>query len=140
MISQLSVFLQNEKGHLSKAVETISNANINLHALYIADTQDFGVVRILCDTPDTAVNILTEAGFKASLTSVVAVSIPNEPHGLARLLRFCNDSDMNIEYAYCFAVRNDTAIDVLKIDGDDVEQKLEDAGFHVVGHDEIYAI
>ncbi|WP_165060137.1 MULTISPECIES: amino acid-binding protein [unclassified Adlercreutzia] len=140
MVSQLSIFLQNEKGHLSKAVSTIADANINMHALYLADTQDFGVARVFCDTPDVAAKLLTDAGFKASVTPVVAVRIPNEPGGLARLLRFCDDSDMNIEYAYCFAVKDESAIDVLKINGEDVEQKLRDANFDIVEHGEIYAI
>lgn len=140
MISQLSIFLQNKKGHLAKAVGTIADAEINMHALYIADTQDFGVARIFCDTPDDAARILTDAGFKASVTPVVAVRIADEPGGLARLLRFCDDANMNIEYAYCFAVRDESAIDVLKIDAQDAEDKLRAAGFHIVEHDEIAAI
>ncbi len=139
MISQLSIFLQNKKGHLAQAVSAIADAGINMHALYLADTQDFGVARIFCDTPEAAAETLAAAGFKASVTPVVAVRIPNEPGGLARLLRFCDEADMNIEYAYCFGVQQKSAIDVLKIDGDDAEAKLADAGFHVVAPDEIYA-
>lgn len=140
MISQLSIFLQNKKGHLARAVSAIADAEINMHALYIADTQDFGVARIFCDTPEVAAQLLSQAGFKASVTPVVAVRIPNEPGGLARLLRFCDDAGMNIEYAYCFAVRDESAIDVLKIDAEDAEEKLKGAGFHIVEHDEIDAI
>ncbi len=140
MISQLTVFLQNEKGHLARAVDAIASAEINMHALYVADTKDFGVARIFCETPEVAASILTDAGFRAAVTPVIAVRIPNEPGGLARLLRFCEDADMNIEYAYCFAVRDESAIDVLKIEGDHCEQKLSEAGFHIVDHDEIDAL
>lgn len=140
MISQLTVFLQNEKGRLSQAVSIIADNQINMHALYLADTRDFGVARIFCEDPQGAADALTSAGFRATVTPVVGVRIPNEPGGLARLLRFCNDNDMNIEYAYCFAVKDDYAIDVLKIEGVDVEQRLKDADFHIVEHDEINAI
>lgn len=139
MVSQLTVFLQNEKGHLSKAVAAIAGAEINMHALYVADTKDFGVARIFCQTPDVAAKELTEAGFRAAVTPVIAVRIPNEPGGLARLLRFCEDADMNIEYAYCFAVKSEYAIDVLKIEGEECEQKLADAGFHIVDDSELDA-
>lgn len=140
MVSQLTIFLQNEKGHLSKAVSLIGDAQINMHALSIADTKDFGVARIFCEAPEEAAKALNDAGFRAAVTPVVAVRIPNEPGGLAQLLRFCEDSDMNLEYAYCFSLKDDIAIDVLKIEGEGNEKKLADAGFHILGDDEINAL
>ena len=140
MISQLTVFLQNEQGHLSRAVSALADAEINMHALYVADTKDFGVARIFCETPEKAASLLTDAGFRAAVTPVIAVRIPDEPGGLARLLRFCDEGDMNIEYAYCFAVKDNSAVDVLKIEGDDSERKLLDAGFHIVTPEEIDAL
>ena len=70
MISQLTVFLANEKGRLAAACRTLADADINMKALFIADTADFGIVRIFCDTPKRAVEALGQAGFRASLTPV----------------------------------------------------------------------
>ena len=117
MISQLTVFLANEKGRLAAASRVLSDAGINMQALFIADTADFGIVRIFCDTPALAAAKLAEAGFRATITPVIAVSVADEPGTLARLLEFCHQSSMNIEYGYCFAAGDGRAIDVLKIEG-----------------------
>ena len=138
MISQLTVFLQNEKGRLASACRTIADAGINMHALFLADTQDFGVARIFCDTPDKACERLSEAGYRATVTPVIAVRVPNVPGGLASLLEFCDENDMNVEYGYCFSVGNERAIDVLKIEGPDAEAKLVSGGFNIVEPEEIY--
>ena len=138
MISQLTVFLQNEKGRLASACRTIADAGINMHALFLADTQDFGVARIFCDTPDKACERLSEAGYRATVTPVIVVRVPNVPGGLASLLEFCDENDMNVEYGYCFSVGNERAIDVLKIEGPDAEAKLIAGGFDIVEPEEIY--
>lgn len=139
MIMQLTVFLQNEKGRLAAATRTLADANINLHALFVADTQDFGIVRIFCDTPDEAAKVLAEAGYRASVTPVIAVRVPNEPGGFANLLSYCDEENMNIEYAYCFCVDGDVAVNVLKIEGEGVEARLIEGGFAPVEPREIYA-
>ena len=90
MIEQLTVFIQNEKGRLSGLCRTLADANINMHDLFIADTSDFGVVRVFCDTPQAAAKVLDEAGFRASVTKVLAVRVPNEPGGLATCSRPSN--------------------------------------------------
>lgn len=138
MISQLTVFLQNERGRLAAACKVIADANINMHALFLADTQDFGVARIFCDTPDKACACLSEAGYRATVTPVIAVRVPNVPGGLAGLLAYCDENDMNVEYGYCFSVAADKAIDVLKIEGPDAEEKLMAGGFDIVESKEIY--
>ena len=139
MISQLTVFLANEKGRLAAACRTLADAGFNMHSLVLADTADFGVVRIFCDRPDEAASLLVDAGYRAAVTPVIAVRVPNEPGGLARLLEFIDGADMNVEYGYCYSVGEDGAIDVLKIEGDDAEERLAAAGFAVVRAEEIYA-
>lgn len=139
MISQLTVFLQNEKGRLASATRTIADADINMHALFLADSADFGIARIFCDTPARAAAALREAGFRATVTPVIAVRVPNQPGGLAKLLEFCDEQDMNIEYGYCFSV-SDTAVDVIKVDGDHAEDKLAAAGFEIVKPEDIYVV
>ena len=88
MISQLTVFLENEKGRLAAACRAVSDAGINMHALNLADTSDFGVVRMLTDTPEAAAEALREQGYRATVTPVLAVRVPNVPGGLAKLLAF----------------------------------------------------
>ncbi|NBJ66669.1 amino acid-binding protein [Adlercreutzia caecimuris] len=140
MISQLTVFLANEKGRLAAASRVLSDAGINMQALFIADTADFGIVRIFCDTPALAAAKLAEAGFRATITPVIAVSVADEPGTLARLLEFCHQSSMNIEYGYCFAAGDGRAIDVLKIEGEGAEEALAAAGFNVLAPEEVYVV
>ena len=139
MISQLTVFLANEKGRLAAACRTLADAGFNMHSLVLADTADFGVVRIFCDRPDEAAALLVDAGYRAAVTPVIAVRVPNEPGGLARLLEFCDEAGMNVEYGYCYSVGDEGAVDVLKIDGADAEERLAAAGFVLVRAEEIYA-
>ena len=107
MISQLTVFLENEKGRLAAACRAVSDAGINMHALNLADTSDFGVVRMLTDTPEAAAEALREQGYRATVTPVLAVRVPNVPGGLAKLLEFMDEQDANVEYGYCFSVNED---------------------------------
>ena len=96
MIEQLTVFLENEKGRLAAACQTLADAGINMHALNLADTADFGVVRMLCDTPEAASGALKAAGYRAAVTPVLGVRVHNVPGRLARLLSFLDEQDSNI--------------------------------------------
>lgn len=141
MISQLTVFLENQKGRLAAACRTISDAGFNMHSLFIADTQDFGVVRLLVDNPKAAAAALRDAGYRATITPVTAVRVPNRPGGLAELLEYMDQNNVNIEYGYCFSSSSDFAIDVLKTDEDaQLEEKLAAGGFTTVKPEEIYAV
>lgn len=139
MISQLTVFLENEEGRLADAVTTIGNSNINMQALFLADTSDFGILRIFCDTPKKACEVLREAGFQARLIDVVAVSVANKPGELAKLMRYLNENNVNVEYAHCFILGED-AIDVLKVDDPALEVKLTAAGFTVCKPEDVYVL
>ena len=130
MISQLTVFLENEEGRLASAVRTISNAGINMQALFLADTADFGILRIFCDTPKKA---------GAALIDVVAVKVSNKPGELANLMDYLNDTNVNVEYAHCFIV-GEYAYDVLKVSDPSLDVKLSAAGFDVCKPEDIYVI
>ncbi|MEG0376126.1 MAG: ACT domain-containing protein [Raoultibacter sp.] len=140
MISQLTVFLENEKGRLARACRTIADSGFNMSALFLADTADFGVARIFCDRPEEAVEKLREAGYRATITPVLGVRVPNRPGGLAELLEFFNEHDVNIEYGYCFSVNQEYAIDVLKVSDHSIEDKLAAAGFEPATPKDIYSI
>lgn len=141
MISQLTVFLENEKGRLAEATRAIADAGINMHSLYLADTQDFGVARMLCDTPELAAEKLKAAGWRAAVTPVLAVRVPDVPGGLAKLLEFLDEADVNVEYGYCISVEGGNAIDVLKVSSDaQIEEMLAKAGFDAVKPEDLYVV
>lgn len=102
MAKQISVFLENKAGRLSHVTRVLGDAGINIRALSIADTSDFGILRIIVNDPGRAYRILKEADFTVSETEVVAVQVPDSPGGLATVLEQMAESDLNIEYLYAF--------------------------------------
>jgi len=141
MIDQITVFLENDKGRLSALCKDLGEAGVNMHSLTVADTSDYGLIRIICDRPVQTVKALTDAGYSASLTKVSAIRVPNRLGGLAELLTTLDEQDVNIEYGYCFAYRDDSAIDVLKIrNAEQALDALVDAGFDVMKPEDIYEV
>jgi len=99
-IRQISVFLENTTGRLGEVTKTIANAGVNMRAISIADTADFGILRLIVDNNDKAVDALTAAGFTVKQTDVVAVEIEDTPGSLAKLMELFQKSQVNIEYLY----------------------------------------
>ena len=99
-IKQISVFLENTTGRLSEVTKTLANADINLRAISIADTADFGILRVIADKNDKAIEALNAAGFTTRQTDVVAVEIDDVPGSLAKLMELFQQSQINIEYLY----------------------------------------
>lgn len=142
MIMQLTVFLENTEGRLAALCRTLADANINMSALTIAETSDYGIVRIICNDVFRAVDVLEEAGFRATKTKVLAVEVPDRPGALAELLEALGKTDVNIEYGYCFMTNGDKAIDVLKINPNmrkAAEDAIRGAGFRLLHWDDIAA-
>lgn len=140
MVEQVSVFLQNEPGRLAKMARALGDAGINMHALMVADTSEFGVVRIICDNPEKAESVLDSQGFSASVTQVVAVVMPDRPGGLAEVLEALGNAAMNVEYAYCFVeTKFNAAVDVFKVDNAGAEDVLVAAGLRVLHASDLYA-
>lgn len=141
MIDQITVFLENSEGRLAALCRTLADAGVSMSALTIADTTDYGVVRIICDDPQRALDVLSAADFRAVAAKVSAIQVPNRPGGLADLLDTLGNLDLNIEYGYCFSVNNDVAVDVLKIrsasQNDDVTKAIEDAGFKILTQEDL---
>ena len=138
MIEQITVFLENREGRLAKMCRCIADAGVNMSALTIADTSEYGVVRIVCDDPAKAVEALEAGGYRAIATKVVAVAVPNRPAGLAELLDVLDKLDLNIEYGYCFSLRGDQAVDVLRFqDADKAAEAIKTAGFTLLELDDL---
>ncbi|MBR3327768.1 MAG: ACT domain-containing protein [Atopobiaceae bacterium] len=133
MLEQVTVFLENDKGRLLALTKALAAAGVNMQALTIAETSDYGLVRIVCDKPEEAREALRAAEFRAITTQVLAVEVPNRPGGLAELLETFKKLDLNIEYGYCFSSDGGTAIDVLKVsDVEAAAQALTEAGYTVL--------
>ncbi len=137
MIDQLTVFLPNEPGTLADMARVLGENNIQMHALMVADTADFGIVRIICDTPKAASRALGDAGYRAATTKVVALEVENVPGGLARALAKLAKVRLNVEYAYCTSIGSRT-VDVLKLTGDPIEAKLVQAGLKDLEPEDVY--
>ncbi len=102
MIKQISVFLENKSGRLVRVAQVLGEAGINIRGLSIADTSDFGILRMIVDQPDKTIQVLKEKGIMATGTDVIAMEVPDTPGGLARVLEYLQKADINIEYLYSF--------------------------------------
>lgn len=132
MIKQVTVFLENSEGRLSELAHAMGKAGVNMQALTIADTADYGVVRIICDDAVKAVEALNNNGFRAITTDVAAVEIPNRAGGMAELMDVLAEQNLNIEYGYCFSA-GDRAVDVFKIKNVEAAAgAIEAAGFKML--------
>ena len=116
-IKQISVFLDNQQGRLAEVIGTIAAAGINLQALSLAETKDFGMLRLILDDPEKAQQVLKSGGFIVQVTDVIAVEVEDKPGGLSRVLEILTSARMNIEYCYAsIERRQNNAIIVLKIE------------------------
>jgi hypothetical protein len=114
MPDQVTVFLENEKGHLAAMCRVLADATINMSALTVADTAAYGVARLLVDQPARAVEALVGAGYRAKLVEVSAVEIPDVPGSLAVLLEAFDEAGLNLEYAYCFGYGNNKVVVIFR--------------------------
>lgn len=138
MLKQVTVFLQNEPGRLAALCRALGDAEVNMISLTVADTESFGVVRILADAPEKAVDALVAEGYRAKLTEVSAVEIPNVPGSLAALLEALDTEGFNIEYAYCFASAKEAVVVVLRVeDASDISQIVEKLGCRCISPEDI---
>lgn len=133
-IKQLTVFVENKQGKLVEITDILAAHNINLRALSIAETQDFGILRLIVNDEKTAEKILTDADYLIKITDVVGVKIGDEPGKLTKALSVLDKAGINMEYLYAFMARTEKhAYVVLRVaDNNAAEKALEDAGFHLI--------
>jgi hypothetical protein len=124
IIKQISVFLENISGRLAEVTRILAASKVNLRALTIADTADFGILRIITASPDEAVRVLTQAGFMAKETDVLAVEVEDKPGALASVLDIFSKNSINIEYMYASLERSaNKAVIIIKVE--DVERGIK---------------
>jgi hypothetical protein len=116
-IKQISVFLENKKGRLAEVTRILAAEKINIRALALADTAEFGILRLIVNDTDKAANILKANGFVAQKTDVIAVEVEDKPGGLARIMGVFDKSGTNIEYMYAFVEKKlENAVVIFKVD------------------------
>ncbi|MDR1329509.1 MAG: ACT domain-containing protein [Oscillospiraceae bacterium] len=131
---QLSVFVENKPGKLVEVTEVLAAAGIDLRALSIADTADFGVLRVIVDKPDSAFRALTDAGYIVKINKVLPVSIGDTPGSLAKALRVLADAGIEVEYLYAFVAHGkDSAYVIIRVeDNESAAAALEKAGIGIM--------
>jgi hypothetical protein len=139
-IHQLSLFLENKPGQLTEPCRLLAKAGINIRTLNLADTEQFGILRLIVSDWQNGARLLEEAGYVVNVTEVVAVEVPDRPGGLAELLAVFDNTEINIEYMYAFTFgRGDTAVMIFRFDKLDAAiERLQLAGNIVVGSTEVY--
>ena len=133
-IRQLTVFVENKQGTIVSVTETLSKHNVNIRALSIAETEDFGILRLIVNDEEAAVKTLQEEGCLFKVREVVGVKIGDDPGKLTAALKVLDDANVNVEYLYAFMARTEKhAYVVLRVeDNVEAENILENAGFHLI--------
>lgn len=139
---QISVFIENKSGRLAEVTRILGDAEINIRALSLADTSDFGILRLIVNDREKAKAVLKEKGFTVTKTEVVAVEVPDRPGGLYQILRKLDSETINVEYMYAFVERcGENAVIIFRFDETDKAIKiLMDSGFNVLEGELLYGM
>lgn len=141
-VKQISVFLENKSGRLAEVTNILGKNEIDISALSIADTTDFGILRLIVNKPDVALDVLKESGFTVSATDVIAISVEDKPGGLAKALDILYKNDIGIEYMYAFVGKiTDEALVILKVDNsEEAMNALKENGIKILTPEEVYSL
>ncbi|MBR3679622.1 MAG: ACT domain-containing protein [Oscillospiraceae bacterium] len=120
LIRQISIFIENRPGRLAAVTQLLGDAGIDIRSLCLADTRDFGILRLIVNQPDRAIGVLKDADCTITVTNVVGVKIPDRPNGLAEILQILNRADVNVEYMYAFVGQTgDCANVIFRVDNEE---------------------
>ncbi len=138
-ISQLSVFVENKQGSMSRIAEVLAEAGIDIRALTIADTTDFGILRLIVRNTEEARRVLQDNNFVVSVNQVIGIEVPDKVGGLAKVLRVLDDALVNIEYMYDFlAIKEEKAYIIVRVENNTkTVELLEKNGIHCISNDDI---
>ncbi|KIH77443.1 ACT domain protein [Geoalkalibacter ferrihydriticus] len=141
-VEQISIFIENKSGRLAEVTRVLGEAGVNIRALSLADTSDFGILRLIVDKTDAANEVLKSKGFTVNKTAVVAVEVPDRPLGLSSILQVLDSSRINVEYMYAFVERcGENAVIIFRFD--DTEgaiQVLTAKGVNVLAGERVYCM
>ena len=141
-VEQISIFLENKSGRLADVMGSLAKAGVNIRALSLADTADFGILRLIVNDTNKARQVMKESGFTVAKTEVIALEVPDKPGGLAGILATLDKAAINVEYMYAFVQHSGAnAIIIFRFDDPDKAAKiLQSAGVRVLEPDEVYAL
>ncbi len=141
-VEQISVFVENTSGRLAEVAEVLARGGVNIRALALADTADFGILRLIVDETGRAEKILRDGGFTVGKTEVIAVEVPDRPGGLAGILAALRGKAINVEYMYAFVRKSgEHAVVIFRFDEiDKAIETLQKAGVRVLAGEEVHAL
>jgi hypothetical protein len=139
-IKQLSIFLQNKMGSLAKPLEVLTVADVNIRAMCMADTSEFGILRLVVDNPEKGKEALEQNNFLVKMTEIIGVEMNDAPGGLTSVLKIIRDNNIDLEYLYAFTHdKADKAILLLhSSDIDKLIEVLENNNITIVKSEEVY--
>jgi hypothetical protein len=141
-LKQISVFMENRRGRLAEVARTLGNASINIRALSLADTSDFGILRLIVNEPEQALKILKDNGYTVRDTEVIAVEVDDQPGGLAEILAALAKADINVEYMYAFVEKSQNkAVLVFRFENlPKAVSALQEGDIRVLSGEEVYSL
>jgi hypothetical protein len=141
-VEQISIFIENKSGRLAEVSRILGEAGVNIRALSLADTTDFGILRLIVNDREKAMVALKEKGFTVSKTEVVAVEVPDQPGGLASILQVLDSEAINVEYMYAFVERcGANAVIIFRFDETEKAiSTLRDKGFNMLEGERLYGM
>jgi len=133
-VEQISIFIENKSGRLAEVSGVLGDAGVNIRALSLADTSDFGILRLIVNDTDLAFKVLREQNFTVSKTEVIGVEVPDSPGGLSSILQVLDRNDVNVEYMYAFVERSgDNAVIIFRFDNvDEAIHVLENNNIKII--------
>lgn len=140
-IRQLSVFVRNEAGRLQEITDCLYENNIDIRALSIAETSEFGILRLIVDDIEKAVAALQEEGYIVRITDVIGCRLEDKPGGLAKIVKVISEIGVNMEYMYAFLTKTDSAYLVIRVeDNEAVEKALSERNIPLLGEEDVTAL
>ena len=138
---QLSVFIENKKGHIATLALAIKNMGIDIRAISVFDTNEFGILRLVVDDPEKALAAVREAGYAAKISEILAAELADKPGALHEIFALCDENDINIEYIYSFVMKSNVKpLIIMKVDRmDEAEEIFAKNGIRIVSAEELYA-
>ncbi|NYT01864.1 MAG: ACT domain-containing protein [Methanosarcinales archaeon] len=141
-IKQISLFVENKPGRMAKVAKTLSDSGVNIRAMTIAEAGDFGVIRMVVDSPEKGYQVLHDSGFTVSMTDVLAVEMKDIPGGLYEIVNTLGVNGINVDYAYAFVTaKAERAMLILRVDDIAAARRfLGEKGVKIASLEEIYSI
>jgi len=141
-VEQISIFIENKSGRLADVSGVLGDAGVNIRALSLADTSDFGILRLIVNDTDKAFKVLRDQNFTVSKTEVIGVEVPDTPGGLSSILQILDKSNVNVEYMYAFVERSgDNAVIIFRFDDiDEAISVLMNNGINIIERSKITSI